>query len=268
MTQPNSAAPPPITVDRDLPCLRCGYNLRGLDTSGQCPTCGEAIAPTVRGDWMATADPRWRERLAIGCAILALAFLCNACGFAYPRDMRTIWSQTGYSLILSASYWGIALLLIGSWMITTIDGRTPVSAYERMGYGKTLRGLAIAYVGLGVLPVTLLNAVSPVVGTGGLTLIHAAFMFVLFDFVRKLARRAGDARVDAVSPVPMYGLPVSLALPLLVYRTHPGTTPETWIHVWQFFFFGSAALALLAAYLAFHLYKTLSRPAHLVTLEP
>jgi hypothetical protein len=32
-----------IPFDQDLPCLRCGYNLRGLKPTGQCPECGANI---------------------------------------------------------------------------------------------------------------------------------------------------------------------------------------------------------------------------------
>ena len=35
-------APPP-TIETDLPCIKCGYNLRTLPSNGQCPECGEPI---------------------------------------------------------------------------------------------------------------------------------------------------------------------------------------------------------------------------------
>lgn len=34
-------------IDADMPCLRCGYNLRGLKPVGQCPECGSRIEKTV-----------------------------------------------------------------------------------------------------------------------------------------------------------------------------------------------------------------------------
>ncbi len=35
------------SLDRDLPCLTCGYNLRGLPMGSRCPECGLAIAVTL-----------------------------------------------------------------------------------------------------------------------------------------------------------------------------------------------------------------------------
>lgn len=37
----------------DLPCSRCGYNLRGLLVEGKCPECGESVEETV------TAASEW-----------------------------------------------------------------------------------------------------------------------------------------------------------------------------------------------------------------
>jgi hypothetical protein len=37
-------------LDRDLPCLTCGYNLRGLPPGSRCPECGLAIAVTLDVD--------------------------------------------------------------------------------------------------------------------------------------------------------------------------------------------------------------------------
>lgn len=34
----------------DLPCRACGYNLRGLVTSGRCPECGTAIGFSLHGE--------------------------------------------------------------------------------------------------------------------------------------------------------------------------------------------------------------------------
>jgi uncharacterized repeat protein (TIGR04138 family) len=36
-----------VPIDTDLPCIACGYNLRGLTTSDNCPECGRPAIETV-----------------------------------------------------------------------------------------------------------------------------------------------------------------------------------------------------------------------------
>lgn len=36
------------TIDADVPCMRCGYNLRTLPRDGACPECGTSITETLR----------------------------------------------------------------------------------------------------------------------------------------------------------------------------------------------------------------------------
>ena len=36
-----------IALDKDLPCLHCGYNLRGLKVGGHCPECGSRIRKSL-----------------------------------------------------------------------------------------------------------------------------------------------------------------------------------------------------------------------------
>src|SRR5436305_1574598 len=38
---------PPSALDDNLPCLRCGYNLRTLATDGRCPECSTPIASSL-----------------------------------------------------------------------------------------------------------------------------------------------------------------------------------------------------------------------------
>ncbi len=35
-------------VDRDVSCVTCGYNLRGLQEDGRCPECGEKVCDTLQ----------------------------------------------------------------------------------------------------------------------------------------------------------------------------------------------------------------------------
>ena len=45
----------------DLPCVRCGYNLKGLTVKGMCPECGTSVRTTL----LAVVDPMASELRAI-----------------------------------------------------------------------------------------------------------------------------------------------------------------------------------------------------------
>ena len=45
------------TIEQDVPCAGCGYDLRGLSPEGNCPECGFGIAKSV-----VNVATRWRSR--------------------------------------------------------------------------------------------------------------------------------------------------------------------------------------------------------------
>lgn len=64
-------------IKYDLPCPRCGYNLRGLDSDNLCPECGQAIYHAMQGNLLRFADPKWVRYLSYGvnCEIACLLIL-------------------------------------------------------------------------------------------------------------------------------------------------------------------------------------------------
>ena len=49
-------------IAEDLPCLRCGYNLRGLGSEAACPECASAVGQSIQGDLLRFCDPVWRNK--------------------------------------------------------------------------------------------------------------------------------------------------------------------------------------------------------------
>lgn len=51
------AADGEIVIESDIPCAKCGYNLRTLGREGRCPECGEEIWPSI--EKFKTSNDRW-----------------------------------------------------------------------------------------------------------------------------------------------------------------------------------------------------------------
>ncbi|MCI0348663.1 MAG: hypothetical protein L0Z53_04490 [Acidobacteriales bacterium] len=56
----------PNIVERDVQCVRCGYNLKSLLREGACPECGTAIEQSLHGDLLRYADQDWVKQVARG----------------------------------------------------------------------------------------------------------------------------------------------------------------------------------------------------------
>jgi hypothetical protein len=54
------------TVREDVPCVHCGYNLRGFQVTGACPGCEAPIADSAHGGRLRFAEPRWLKCLLSG----------------------------------------------------------------------------------------------------------------------------------------------------------------------------------------------------------
>jgi hypothetical protein len=114
MAAPLSATPGD-TLDRDIACLSCGYNLRGLAPNGSCPECGRAIADSLRGGRLPFADPLWIDRVANGAGWLAVGqlvsvFSCDVSG----AEPVTIFLFEAVP---------VGILLLGVWRFTTPRSR-------------------------------------------------------------------------------------------------------------------------------------------------
>src|SRR5437763_2552116 len=66
------------SIDADIPCRLCGYDLRGLRRDGRCPECGDAVTLSIAAASASTrrltlCDPVWLRSLIAGCVAMVVA---------------------------------------------------------------------------------------------------------------------------------------------------------------------------------------------------
>jgi hypothetical protein len=118
--QPDNASAVAAAVDvapsaglgEDVPCIGCGYNLRGLTGTGRCPECGTALYPSVvrhrnRRRPLPPPDPRWARQVAEGALLSLVAFALAGVLILAPQD----WYVMPYQFAPSSRSPGRAALL-------------------------------------------------------------------------------------------------------------------------------------------------------------
>jgi hypothetical protein len=68
---------------REKPCIRCGYSLRKITDSNNCPECGLSVWLSLnQNDTLEMGNPQWLRRMAQGLWVLALASVLAVSAFA------------------------------------------------------------------------------------------------------------------------------------------------------------------------------------------
>jgi hypothetical protein len=63
------------SIDRDVDCVACGYNLRGLRDDGICPECGGRVADSLGDRGVGAANGPWRRAVRLGVAVGAAEYV-------------------------------------------------------------------------------------------------------------------------------------------------------------------------------------------------
>ena len=126
------------TLPRDVPCLACGYNLRGLPLDHDCPECGQHIAAWVRADRFTQLDAVWLMRLRRGARLL----------------------QVGVIAALPLVVPGLIVAAAGLWPLTgappkRMGGETAADRATRLA-ARWFFGLGV-FLGVAVLGLLLIN---------------------------------------------------------------------------------------------------------------
>lgn len=204
-------------MDFDQLCLGCGENLRGLELWQDCPSCGLAVAATVREPLLRQSEPVWVNGLATGVGLLmgavAVSLLVGAVNGSVLK--HNVLAAEALRVLPSL------MLLTGVWKLTQREpgvrrgdggGADPRSR-------RLTRGSAVVLSVLSVLQVVALLA-----GAGGSVyemldfvglLVAMVAYFGLFAYGRRLAIRMPDARLAQTTRAVMWGVAGGMAFLVL-----------------------------------------------------
>jgi uncharacterized membrane protein HdeD (DUF308 family) len=189
-------------IGRDLPCVRCGYNLRGLTSADHCPECNALVnASEMRQGFLrfvthaaplAESDPRWVRSIVGGMGYLSAAIGIQ---FVTPLVMELKFDpMTGVTVrtMLAAAGW--IALVAGVFKVTTLEPPAP----DRDVW--TLRAAAVVCA---VMAAALLFPTGPAVKL--FTLIYCGATFVttmlLHVHLGSIARRLPSKPLHVVASV-------------------------------------------------------------------
>lgn len=111
-------------VNRDVPCVGCSYNLRGLPIHRNCPECGEPISNSATGILLEDAPPGYVTKIRGGLSLVlnsilaAIIFglLAGVMGFAFSGQYTWL-----MPLLNIGGFIVGAAMLLGYWRFTQPD---------------------------------------------------------------------------------------------------------------------------------------------------
>jgi hypothetical protein len=99
--------PADSTIDIDLPCSGCGYNLRGLPLGGSCPECGQQVADTFSS---ARGWSGWFIRVSQGSLLIGGGFLAGGLAVGAAALVPVLLLTLPLATLISA---------FGAWRLAT-----------------------------------------------------------------------------------------------------------------------------------------------------
>ena len=192
----------------DIACLRCGYNLRGLDPNGVCPECGTAIGQSTHGDLLRFCDPAWVLTLHSGMSwiIGGIAFSILS---AFVVGAVAASGGAGQAATIAITFLGQLITIVAYWKLTAPDpsrsGMDEGFDVRQLVRVTVIAGFVLALLQqiigeLGRIPLTIVSIASGIVGI--------ITFFAIFIYVRRLALRIPDEQLAARTRLVMWGIVV------------------------------------------------------------
>jgi hypothetical protein len=181
---------PAAAVEENIPCLRCGYNLRTLASDSRCPECSTSIASSLDPNLLRCADPSWTSILALSLALLLVAGAIEVAEvILYAMVEQFEAAAAGNLLSLTPTEFAHPLFWIAAFILGAPDPGAPA---RRISLRRVLRVSAV---------LTLISALLPVIDFFDFTElpIEGFLGFVtttlIFCYLLQLARRTDSRRL-------------------------------------------------------------------------
>lgn len=224
--------PEPGFVGTDRPCRGCSYSLRGLPRDGRCPECGAPVGDSLRGFFLAYADPDYLETVRSGLSWVLAGIIVTFIVMMATILLRVLLGAFGLAPATRLVGDGLRLLptimlIIGFWRLTRPDpgyvGLEPPTSARRVVRATVAVNAAAALAAI------LLRLLSGGSGGGwagfvylGWSVVAIGFaawvgqFFAVLAYVRWLARRIPDEVIDRRCQTYAWLLPLVFVFGLLV----------------------------------------------------
>ncbi len=135
-----------LTINEDVSCIQCGYNLRGLRESGRCPECNTDIAISHHADFLQVSDVLCTKCGHDLCGLspagqcpncrtdISLSHNSNLLRFANPAWLRKV--KFGFDLVVILMLLGV----ISRLTLVTLFAAIPSVVLSILGWGLAIGG--------------------------------------------------------------------------------------------------------------------------------
>jgi hypothetical protein len=201
-------------IDRDLYCVECAYNLRGLDPAGRCPECGNDISLSLRDDLLRFASAGWLKTVRRG-----FIFMYYALTFGFLLGFASV-SAVGVAPVANRGQgwllaFGVGLMTVaGVYLTTTPDPRAGLSEPGKIGRDVVRAFAIINLIGIIVAAAAEQAGIMSIAGLAEVmgALAAVVLVFGYFGCLVRLSARIPDSKLGKSARTAKWGLAIAHAL--------------------------------------------------------